>query len=117
MVSFTACKPDVNVDTVALLLISSTPADGATSVDLKTVIAFNYNEKIILSSSAHILLNNVAVPATVNSQTLTINATLLAGTTYTLIIPANAISDVSANYSKEIKISFTTKGDTSVNGV
>jgi mannan endo-1,4-beta-mannosidase len=110
-VSFTACKSDENADTTAPLLISSTPADGATSVDIKTVVTFNYNEKIILSSSAHILLNDVAVPATVNSQTLTITATLLAGTTYTLIIPANAISDASGNYSKEIRITFTTTGN------
>ena len=109
--TFTACKPDENTDAVAPLLISGTPADGATSVDVNTVIAFNYNDKIILSSSAKILLNNVAVSATVNSQTLTITATLQSGTNYTLIIPANAISDASGNYSKEIKITFTTKGN------
>jgi len=117
LVSFAACKSDENTDTTAPVLISSTPADGASAVDIKTVVSINYNDKIVLSSSAHILLNNVVVPATVNSQTLTITTTLLAGTTYTLIIPANAISDVSGNYSKEIKITFTTKGDTSVDGV
>lgn len=116
IIGVSSCKPDVNADTTAPLLISSTPADGATAVDIKAVVTFNYNEKIILSSFAHILLNDVAVPATVNSQTLTITATLLAGTTYTLIIPANAISDASGNYSKEIKITFTTTGN-SVDGV
>jgi mannan endo-1,4-beta-mannosidase len=117
LVSFTGCKPDDNQDTVAPLIISSTPANGASSVDVKTIISINYNDKIILSSSAKILLNDVAVSATVNSQTLTITTTLLAGTTYTLIIPANAISDVAGNYSKEIRITFTTKGDTSIDGV
>ncbi|HJV77294.1 MAG TPA: glycosyl hydrolase [Paludibacter sp.] len=115
-VSFTACKSDENADTTAPLLISSTPADGATAVDPKAIISFNYNDKIVLSSSAKILLNNVAVSATVNSQTLTIAGTLQPGTSYTLIIPANAISDASGNYSKEIKITFTTTGN-SVDGV
>jgi mannan endo-1,4-beta-mannosidase len=117
LVSFAACKSDENTDNTAPLLISSTPTDGASSVDVKTVISFNYNDKIVLSSSAKILLNDVVVSATVNSQTLTVGATLQSGTTYTLIIPANAVSDAAGNYSKEIKITFTTKGDTSVNGV
>jgi len=116
LVSFTACKPDENSDSAAPLLVSSTPADGASSVDVKTVISLNYNDNIVLSSSAQILLNGVTVSAAVNSQTLTISATLQAGTTYALLIPANAISDVSGNYSKEIKITFTTAG-TPVDGV
>ena len=108
---FPACKPDVNTDAVAPLLISSTPTDGATSVDIKTIIYLNYNEIIVLASSAKILLNNATVSASVNSQTLKITTTLEPGTIYTLIIPANAISDASGNYSKEIKITFTTKGN------
>jgi len=117
LVSFSACKSDENNDTTAPLLISGTPSDGATSVDINTVIAINYNDRIVLSSSAQILLNDVVVPASVNSQTLTIAATLKAGTTYTLIIPANAISDVYGNYSKEIKITFSTAGSSNVEGV
>ena len=69
VVLFIACKPVENADTVAPLLISSTPADGALSVDVNTVIAFNYNDKIILSSSTKILLNKVEVSATVNFKT------------------------------------------------
>ena len=107
---FTACKPNENDDNVAPLLISSTPTDRATSIDVNTVIVFNFNDKIILSSIAKILLNNMVVSARVNSQTLTINATLQPGTSYTLIIPANAISDASGNYSKEIIITFSTIG-------
>jgi len=106
-----ACSSTENTDITAPLLISSTPADGATAVDPKAIISFNYNDKIVLSSSAKILLNDVAVSATVNSQTLTIAGTLQPGTSYTLIIPANAISDASGNYSKEIKITFTTTGN------
>ena len=116
LVSISACKSDGNADNTAPLLISSNPADGATAVDPKAIISFNYNENIVLSTSAKILLNDIAVSATVNSQTLTIAGTLQPGTSYTLIIPANAISDVSSNYAKEIKITFTTTGN-SVDGV
>ncbi|MFT3752480.1 MAG: glycosyl hydrolase [Paludibacter sp.] len=114
---FAACKPDEDVDTIAPLLISGTVADGASDVELNRIISFNYNEKIALSSTATILLNDVAVSATVNSQTLTVAATLSAGTTYTLIIPGNAVSDAAGNYAKEIKIIFTTKGVSNINGV
>ncbi len=114
---FSSCKKDENTDNTAPLFISCTPADGSSNVNTNTVISLNYNERIVLSSSAKILLNDVEVPATVNSQTLTIIATLQSGTSYTLIIPANAICDVSGNYSKEIKITFTTTGYTSESGI
>ncbi|MFA5046272.1 MAG: glycosyl hydrolase [Paludibacter sp.] len=117
LVLFNACKPTENSDTEAPLFISSTPFDGAKSADANTFISINYNERIVLSSSAQILLNGVVVPASVNSQTLTITATLQTGTTYTLIIPTDAICDIYGNYSKEITITFTTKGDNSMNGV
>lgn len=116
LVSISACKSDGNADNTAPLLISSNPADGATAVDPKAIISFNYNENIVLSTSAPILLNGVAVSGAVNAQTLTVSATLQSGTTYTLIIPANAVSDVSGNYAKEIKIIFTTT-DNPVDGV
>ncbi|HLP06224.1 MAG TPA: glycosyl hydrolase [Paludibacter sp.] len=116
-ISFAACKPDENTDTTAPLLLSATPADGALLVDINTAISIKYNERIVLSSRATILLNDVAVPAVVNSQTLTVNATLSSGTTYTLVVPANAVCDVSGNYSKEIKITFSTKGTAQAEGV
>jgi mannan endo-1,4-beta-mannosidase len=112
LVSFTSCKSSENSDTESPLFISSTPANGATSVDIKTTIAFNFNEKIVLASSAKILLNNATVTATINDQTLSISASLQAGTTYSLVIPDNAVSDFSGNYANAVTITFTTAGST-----
>jgi len=105
---FFACKPEENPDTIAPVLMESTPVDGAVSIDLNTIIKLQFTEKIVLSSNALILLNNELVTASATARTLTINATLLPNTSYTLLIPNTAVRDVAGNFIKEITITFTT---------
>jgi len=107
---FVACSSNENSDTTAPTLMESTPIDGATSVDVNTTISLKYTEQIILASNPQIKLNDSIISATVSARTLTISVKLKSNTTYTLIVPNKAISDVEGNYSKEIKITFTTGG-------
>ena len=111
-----SCSSSENSDTTAPTLVSSTPADKAVSVDVKTVITLSYSKKVVLSSNSHITLNNTTVTATVDAQTVTVNATLQPGTTYTLAIPGNAVSDPSGNYAAETSITFTTAGSATAAG-
>jgi len=111
-----SCSSSENSDTTAPTLVSSTPADKAVSVDVKTVITLSYSKKVVLSSNSHITLNNTTVTATVDAQTVTVNATLQPGTTYTLAIPGNAVSDPSGNYAAATSITFTTAGSTTTAG-
>ena len=116
IISLSACKSNENTDNIPPLLISSNPVDGATAVDQKSTISFNYNDKIVLSSSSKILLNGVSVSAYVTDKILTVSATLQPGTTYTLAIPGNAVSDPSGNYAAATSITFTTSGSTTTAG-
>ncbi len=105
-----SCKKTVDdSDKIAPTLMESIPANGSTSVDINTSISCKFTEQILLSTTGKILLNNQAVNATVSPRTITIAPGLLKhNTTYTLIIPNNAITDVAGNFSDQISISFTT---------
>jgi len=91
-----ACNSEENKvnDNIPPTIISTVPLEGVSNVDINSEITLQFTEPIVLASGADIKLNGVVVLATFNSQTLTITATLQTGTTYTLIIPDNAICDV-----------------------
>lgn len=110
-----ACKAEDNSDTYPPTLMESSPADGAISVNANTIIALKFTEQIIIISNPQVTLNNKVVSVTLTPRTLTINAILEPNSSYTLIIPANTISDVAGNYAKEIKITFTTLSVTAFN--
>ena len=105
-----ACTTDTNspADKVAPTLMSSTPANGATSVGVNTIITLQFTEQIVLASNPQIKLNNTVVTAVLSHRTLTITTTLQPNTTYTLVVPNTAVSDVAGNFAKEITITFTT---------
>ena len=104
-----ACKSEEAIDQVFPALVSSTPVEGTMSVDVSTPITLLFSEKIILSTTPDIRLNGELVTATVtDSKTLTVNATLAAATSYTLVIPNTAIKNVAGNFAKEITLKFTT---------
>ncbi|HZL12152.1 MAG TPA: glycosyl hydrolase [Prolixibacteraceae bacterium] len=107
---FSCSKSADDTDTFAPTLMESTPANGATSVNINTSISLKFTEQIVLSASGKIRLNDQVVNATVSPRTLTIiSSGLQYNTTYTLIIPNNAVSDVAGNFAREISITFTTK--------
>ncbi len=105
-----ACTTDTNspADKVAPTLMSSTPANGATSVGVNTIITLQFTEQIVLASNPQIKLNNTVVTAVLSHRSLTITTTLQPNTTYTLVVPNTAVSDVAGNFAKEITITFST---------
>ncbi len=111
-----SCTPDEPGDIVAPTVMLTTPDNEATNVDVNSPITIQFTEKIVLAANPQIKLNGVLVTATVNARTLTISAVLQPNTSYTLIIPANAVSDVSGNFAKEITLTFTTAKAITVEG-
>jgi len=108
---FTNCKePEVidNADKTAPTLVVSTPANNETNVAASSTIVLVFSENIKISAGASITLNGQIVQATVSNKNLTVNTTLVAGTTYTLLIPANCITDEAGNSAAAISIVFST---------
>jgi mannan endo-1,4-beta-mannosidase len=108
LLSACTTEPASSDDKVAPTLMSSTPANGATSVGVNTIITLQFTEQIVLASNPQIKLNDIVVPAEFSHRTLTITTILQPNTTYTLIIPNTAVSDVAGNFAKEITITFST---------
>src|SRR5665647_2273056 len=106
---------DVDPVTIAPTVMESTPVNGATSVNVNTAISIQFTEKIVLLSTGQIRLNDQVVVASASTRTITISPiTLKHNTTYTLVIPNNAVSDVAGNFTKEISISFVTTDSFSI---
>jgi mannan endo-1,4-beta-mannosidase len=109
---FLGCsKPEEKVDNsdkIAPVLVSSTPSNNETDVNVASSIIIVFSENIVLKSNAVITLNNLPVTASVSQKNLQIAATLSNATDYTLQIPANAISDEAGNFSKSITLAFKT---------
>jgi mannan endo-1,4-beta-mannosidase len=106
--SIHACKPEEVVEKVFPAFVSSNPIEGASTVDVNSIVTIQFSEKIILASNANIKLNGVIVSVSVNSNTLVINAILKPSTSYTLLIPGTAIKNEAGNYAKEITLNFKT---------
>jgi len=105
---FFSCNPEEGGDKIAPAMMSSTPVDGSTFVETATVIKIQFTEKINLSSSAQIRLNEELVVGSAEHKELTVEAVLLSGTEYSLVIPTNSIYDDAGNFTEEITIHFTT---------
>lgn len=111
IVVFSACKePEIidDSDKIAPTLVVSTPEHNETNVAPSTTLVLVFSEQILLNPTAVITLNGQAVQATASNKNVTISASLVAGTAYTLIIPSNAVSDDAGNSAAAISISFTT---------
>ena len=109
----------VSFDNVAPTLVSSTPADNATSVALNSNIVLNFSENVVFQSSLSISIvrvrpasnspnGNLTYESFVSTSTrvtgsgtstLTIDPTndLLPGYSYFILVDANALKDVSGN--------------------
>jgi len=99
---------DNKSDGIAPSLMSTTPSNGATNVDINTTIKLVFTEQIFLSSSPGITLNGTAATGSVSNKTLTIQASLQSNTAYTLKIPAKSVLDTDGNSAAEITLTFTT---------
>lgn len=113
-----ACDDDLkfNVTEVdAPVLVSSNPADNATqvSVNIDTLtLTFDKNIYFATANASQITLNGESVDKAIvygASNTLSIYADLLIGTTYTLSVPAGLITGPNNMDAGAISITFTTE--------
>ncbi len=111
-----SCTPDEPDDSIAPSLMESTPDDNELNVSTSTTITLKFTEKISLSANPQIKLNGITVTASVSARTITINASLAAGTEYVLTIPAQTVFDDAGNSANEITVSFSTAQAISVDG-
>jgi mannan endo-1,4-beta-mannosidase len=110
-----ACSTEEG-DVTAPGIMSSNPSDGATSVDPATIITIQFTEKINLSSSAKIRLNDEVVSASAEHKELTVTANLHSDTEYSLVIPSDAIFDDAGNYTDGFSIHFKTAVSATADG-
>lgn len=95
-------------------LVSANPADGQTGVSEFTIrITLTFNENVTLHTPHNITLNGTGVsgvhPGIQHELVIDLPA-LLAGTTYTLVIPSNVVKGpTGAAIANEIRITFTTR--------
>jgi mannan endo-1,4-beta-mannosidase len=106
---FLSCKEKSNVETIAPVMTSTTPADGATRISLSSGVFVYYDDNIILSDTYQVTVNGAAATATVSGKKLTITVTLAAGTTYNISISNRSVKDINNNYADAVSFSFTTK--------
>ncbi|WXR61073.1 S8 family serine peptidase [Peptostreptococcaceae bacterium AGR-M142] len=93
------------------ILIGTTPINGDIDVDINQDIIVSFDEDIIVTDNNNITINNILATTTVINNDLYINKdevkTYL--TDYTVIIPANSVTDMSDTpYESEINFNFTT---------
>jgi len=97
------------------VVTSTTPTNGSKNIDNTKPITIAFNENVQAGSSfktikvADSTNKAVAANCTINANVLTINATLVAGTTYTVTIPQNAVIDTAnKTLATAYTFSFTT---------
>ena len=95
-------------DTEAPQLLSSSPAAGSASASARGNFVLTFNERV-KAGSGDITLNGSTLTSIYGSKTVTLAYKGLAyGNTYTLHIPAGAITDISGNAYAGADIQFTT---------
>lgn len=116
---FSNCKDPETVDEIentAPTMVSSTPSNNETNVNVSSSIVIVFSENIVLKANAVITLNNVPITAATNLRNLQITAALVNGTDYVLRIPANAICDEGGKFSNAITLTFRTAAAAVVEG-
>ena len=103
-------------DTQAPILTETTPADGATNIIPTGKVVMLFNEGVVAKAGTTATLTNNATHASQEiAPVVNVNkvsfayADLDLTTSYTLTLPANALTDLAGNvYSQPVSISFTT---------
>lgn len=107
---FISCKKNTEIlaDLIPPEVVATTPQNGATEVEVSTIINIRYNENIRLGKDYLITINGESKTATVEEKKLTLNSPLKSNTTYTITISPNSVRDIAGNYAPEFSFSFTT---------
>lgn len=98
-------------DGKAPVLVSTVPAEGATSASINGKIVLNLDEKVKLAEGAKATLNGMELTGEANGKAVIFTYKNLAfNTSYEFNLPGNSIGDLTDNYMTEpVKISFTTR--------
>jgi len=104
-------KFTTQADTTAPVVVSTTPTNGMTNVDPATNSFYvNFSENIILVGSYYsITINGQPLTPSINGTTLSLSgASLAAGQSYTVSLPAGVVTDAVGNAMAAYSFSFTT---------
>lgn len=115
---FITGSPKLIDDGKAPVLVSTVPADGATSASASGRIVLTFDERVKVAEGTMAYINNTAVnSATQNPSTPNVNGKTITfeykgleyGTDYYFTLPGNSVADLTDNYLEDaISISFTT---------
>lgn len=98
-------------DGIAPVLVSTVPAEGASSASINGKIVLNFDEKVMLAEGAKASLNGTEIAGQANGKSVIfIYKNLAFNTKYEFSLAGNTVADLSANYmAAPVKISFTTR--------
>lgn len=98
-------------DGKAPVLVSTVPAEGASSASINGKIVLTFDEKVMISEDAKATLNDMEIAGQANGKSVIfVYKNLAFNTKYEFSLPGNVIADLTANYMTEpVKISFTTR--------
>lgn len=113
-VVLSSCEKENESDTYPPTVMSTTPENGATSVDTSSLIIVRFTEKVNLKDGAGISLNGLSVNAYAEHKSIVIDAALNPGSDYSLKIPEDVVYDEAGNYAKEVILNFSTAEAVSV---
>lgn len=100
------------IDITAPVLISTNPEDEANSVKINSEISMTFDEAVKWNETTMATINGVQKPLNVTDKKVSLlNVGMLSyDTDYEIVLPANAILDLSDNaYNQEIRFSFHTE--------
>ena len=98
-------------DGTAPVLVSTVPEDGSDNASANGKVVLTFDEKVMLNDGAEATLNGQPLTGTASGKTVVFEYKGLAySTTYTFLLPANSVSDLTGNALDEaVTISFSTR--------
>ncbi len=109
--SFIVGEKELINDGTAPVLLSTVPAEGATTASTNGKIVLTFDEKVMIAEDAKATLGGMKLTGEAAGKTVVFTYKNLSfNTPYEFNLPGNVISDLTANYMTEpVKISFTTR--------
>ena len=98
-------------DGTAPVLVSTVPEDGSDNASANGKVVLTFDEKVMLNDGAEATLNGQPLTGTASGKTVVFEYKGLAySTTYTFLLPANSVSDLTGNALDEaVTINFSTR--------
>lgn len=97
-------------DDSAPTVLTNSPSNGASGVELDQAVVIEFSEKIYLADNYTILVNDVAQTCHITDKKLYIDIVLDFDFQYHVIIDGHSVKDAAGNYAGATSFSFSTKG-------